>query len=271
MIVFRTIKYKIKSVVSFFVNNFFKILTVLLLCLYFCNKQKSNELIKTFYSKYIIELLLPNSMFCEKVRINGVQYTHYRELQDKINAFCSDNTYTINILKENILLDSWIKDINIQKQFPNTLTINITEYTPFALWFDEDENKLKLIDQFGNIIKIRDNEMPVFQDLLIVKGKDFKSEINSFFNLLSIHYNIAYDLKEIERVGRRRWNLILKNGILIKMPEEDKDIFSVWNTLEKVLSIYGLDVDLLEIDLRIKNKIFLKYKNTTVNEIKKIK
>ena len=82
------------------------------------------------------------------------------------------------------------------------------------------------------------------------------------FNLLSIHNNISNNLVKIIRVGDRRWNLILKNGLIIKLPEEDKDFFKIWKELEHIITIYQNNSDLETIDLRIKNKLYLKYKNS---------
>ena len=88
---------------------------------------------------------------------------------------------------------------------------------------------------------------------------------------MSIYYEISSKVFKIERIGNRRWNLILKNNIVVKLPEENENIFNAWNNLNKIINIHGLDIGLEEIDLRIKDRIYLKYKDQVAEEIKNIK
>jgi cell division septal protein FtsQ len=175
---------------------------------------------------------------------------------------------TVEMLKQEIIKDPWIKDLYIQKKFPDSLKINIIEYNPFAI-LGNDSKKLELIDEYGDTINISQEEVKKFNYLLIIVGDNFKDEINGLFNLLSVYYNITNNLVRVERISNRRWNLTLKNKIVVKMPEEDGDnVYEAWNTLSKILDIYGVEIDLEEIDLRIKNRVFMKYSSDAIKEIK---
>ena len=233
----------------------------------FIQKEYWKTIIDFFVSYYKEQITTINKNICNKVVINGIKYSNYNNIQSSINDYCNNNDVSIKDLKNNILADYWIRDLYIQKQFPNTLRININEYNPFAI-LTKDGFSYNLIDEYGDIINIPKKDIENFKHLLIIFGDDIKSEINNLFNLLSIYYNITLKLVQVDRIGDRRWNLILQDGILIKMPEEDENIFEAWNNLDKILNIYGLDVDLQEIDLRIKDKIYLKYKDKTAEEIK---
>ena len=150
----------------------------------------------------------------------------------------------------------------------NILTINIIEYTPFAIWI-KNSKELYLIDQFGDKINIDETEIGKYNQLLLLKGEGFNSEdVNSFFNLLLVYNDIAIELKEIERIGNRRWNLIFKNNMVVKFPDENRDIINAWNNLNQLLKNDYILNDIEEIDLRVKNKTFLKYKNGIVENIK---
>jgi hypothetical protein len=222
------------------------------------------DLIKKVYEKQVLAI---NSNICSKLIINGIKHANYGRIQNHINDYCSGNNMVIEVLKQKIIEDPWIRDLYIQRKFPNSLKIYIIEYNPFALLIGKD-NSTQLIDEYGTVINIIQDDMTKFSHLLVITGDNFKSEINNLFNMLSIYYNIAENLAKIERVGNRRWNLVLKNNVIIKMPEENDDIFDAWIVLDKIFSIYGFDIDLREIDLRIKDKVFLKYKNNTAQEIK---
>lgn len=222
---------------------------------------------KNYYNDKIIKL---NKNICDKVIINGIKYSDYNYIQNNINEYCSSKKISIKKLKNALMEDYWIKDLYIQKIYPDTLKINIIEYNPFAIYTDNNIN-YHLIDEFGNEIKIPKKEISNFDYLFVISGENIKDKINDLFNLLSIYYNISNKVYKIERVGNRRWNLFLKNNILVKLPEENENIFNVWNNLDKIINIHGLDIGLEEIDLRIKDKIYLKYKNKIAEEIKNIK
>lgn len=210
-----------------------------------------------------------NNNICSRLVINGIKYSNYNKIQGYVNSYCNNNIVTMEQLRNNILKDCWIKDLYIQKQFPNTLKVNIIEYNPFAI-LTKDNQQYELIDEYGNTINIPQEEIINFSYLLVVVGDNVKQEINNMFNLLSIYYNVTRELIKIERISDRRWNLILKGNIIVKMPEESNDNLFAWMILNKLINIHGITVDLEEIDLRIKGKIYLKYKEKTIKEIKNI-
>ena len=223
------------------------------------------------YAKKFYQKNLENRNVCDKVIINGIKYSNYSYIQKNINSYCSDKNISILDLKDNIMKDYWIKDVYIKKIYPSDLKIDIIEYNPFAI-YTEDNVNYNLIDEYGDIINIPKEDISDFNYLLIISGdKKTKEQINDLFNILSTYYDLSNKISKIERIGSRRWNLILENNIVVKMPEEDNNIFNTWNNLDKIINIYGLDLDLEEIDLRIKDRIYLKYKEKTANEIKNIK
>jgi cell division septal protein FtsQ len=228
-----------------------------LIIILFWKGEESVEFIKKFYRNNIEQTLVRNISVCNNIEVKGNDNLDYKKLRDNIDIFCNDKNYDLEILKNSIMEDPWVKDIYLKKIMPDKFKIEIVEYYPFAIFFDG--KKHNLVDQFGNIINVNDKELRNFKYLLVAGGNGFKEEINSFFNLLSVHDDITKNLQKIERIGGRRWNLTLKNGLLIKLPEEDENIFEVWNILEKILNIYGLVVDLESIDLRIKDRVYLQY------------
>lgn len=236
-----------------------------------------------FYRKEIIERQIKkidsnltkfsdslNKNICNRLTIEGIKYANYNQIKNLVQNYCSDPSFTILNLENKIIQDPWIQEVYIHKKLPNSLAINIIEHTPFALLKD-DSSKFKLIDSFGNIVNIPENEVYTFNFLLKIIFSNFdKIEINNLFNILSVHSNLAKKIKSIERIGNRRWNLRLDNNILIKMPEEDDEILESWNVLDNILGIYGLEIGLKEIDLRINGKVFLKYDDNIAKEIKNL-
>ncbi len=243
------------------------LLLILIVILIFFKEKHINKLLDNINSYYKKQIFNVNYNICNRLIINGIKYSNLHKIQKLVNNYCLKQDVTIENLRAEILKNPWIKDVFIQKKFPNSLVINIIEYNPFAITVNE-EKKIKLIDEFGDIINISDKETKQFNHLFMITGENFKSEVNNLFNLLSIYYDIARKATKARRVGNRRWDLILNNNIIAKLPEEGDDIADSWVILDKIINIYGFDVDLEEIDLRLKDKIFLKYKNRVAEEIK---
>jgi len=191
---------------------------------------------------------------CANIEINGIERASIERINKKRAEFCElDNKNDMTILLESLRQDPWIKDITIKRRLPDTLQINIEEYLPFALL--KYDGGLHLIDENGTVIKIDDNEKRGYYNLLIIAGDGAEEDIYSLFNLLSSNPDLASRLKSALKISRRRWNLILDNGIVVKMPEDN--ILEAWKRLDKILSINGSEIGLKTIDLRNKDKIYL--------------
>ena len=165
----------------------------------------------------------------------------------------------------------WLKNIVIKRNLLNQLYIIITEYQPIALWFDGA--KKFLVDKDGDIIislnKIPDDEKSEFENMLIFSGLGANKNIKSFFNIITINQNISSLIYSAHWVGERRWNLILLDGTLIKMPENN--IYNAWQNLAKIYNNNNPEIkNLKTIDLRIENKIYLEYQKNNKTTIEKI-
>ena len=109
------------------------------------------------------------------------------------------------------------------------------------------------------MINIKEDEIKLFNKLLIIVGEPTKDDIYNIYNMLSIYNNITNKIFKIVRINNRRWNLILKNNIVVKLPEEDENMLLVWKTLDDLLSLKNFEENLLYIDLRVQNKVYLQY------------
>ena len=196
---------------------------------------------------------------CKNIIINGLKYSDYKYVQNNINEYCSNKEKTLKILRNSIIKDPWIKDLKIVVKLPNTTIININEYNPFALLTNDNKN-YKLVDESGIIIETNQNDISMFGYLLKITGDNIKDyEMNNLFNIMSIHSEITKNINSITRIGNRRWNIVFTNNIIVKMPEYDEYMLDTLNILDNIIKIDGIMSNLKEIDMRNKDKIYLKY------------
>ena len=100
-----------------------------------------------------------------------------------------------------------------------------------------------------------------YYNLIFITGDGAKENIYGLFNMLSTKPYLFGRIKSIIRIGNRRWNFELDNGIIIKMPEND--IIEAWEKLDKIISIKGSEINIKSIDLRNKDKILLEEDKAT--------
>ena len=163
--------------------------------------------------------------------------------------------YSIDTQKklEEILKISWVYKAAISKKAPNSIIIKITERSPIAYW--QFNNKIHLIDTFGNIIKTK----KIFFGKPFLIGKGANKDAITFVRLLNKYK--FFKIKHAVYIGERRWDAIMENGIIVKLPDEN-----VEEAIQKYLSLAAntpLDYEqITSIDMRyIKdNKIHIQTK-----------
>jgi cell division protein FtsQ len=148
---------------------------------------------------------------------------------------------------------NWVKSAAVERQFPSTLSVSITERVPIALW--QDDGKVKLIDEEGKIID--DANLENFTNLIIMVGKDAPSHIEALLGMIRSEPEIADRVSSVIRISERRWNIRLRNDIEIKLPEEAPQ--KAWKYLAQIQKDSQiLDSNVKNIDLRVAEKMFVK-------------
>ena len=152
--------------------------------------------------------------------------------------------------KENLERLSWVKHAKVMRFLPSTVQIVIEERTPFAVW--QIGGKMHLIDAEGRRIAAVSREDYARLPLVVGEGAPDKAE--QLFKILSGHADLRDRMLAAVRVGERRWNLKLKNGIEIKLPEERVDgALARLAELENVRDVLNADIE--SIDLRLGDRI----------------
>lgn len=167
----------------------------------------------------------------------------------------------VKILKEKL---PWVNEITITRNMPDDLNIAITEYQPFAIW--QNEGKKYVTDKDGNLIKI--NDLEEFKHLVILSGEGANKNARSIFNIFTTNPEVSSNVYSATWIGGRRWDIRLENGLLIKLPESG--IGDAWQSLVKIYNLPGATDGLKIIDLRIKDKLYLEYDDSSIKKLKNI-
>ncbi len=146
----------------------------------------------------------------------------------------------------------WIESVAIERNLPNALVLTVKERNPQAIW--QYKGQLYLIDRSGALITKEGIEQ--FARLPVIVGEDANTFFESLYIFMSEEPELMDNVQSIIRVGGRRWNVRMKNGIEIKLPEEKPDV--AWRRLAKLQREKKiLDRKIKYIDLRVEDRLFI--------------
>ena len=156
-----------------------------------------------------------------------------------------------------LLANPWIADAAVLKLYPDRLQITITERQAFALW--QKDGRVGVIAADGTVLEPFVEDRYVRLPLVVGRGAERKAK--DFLAVLDRYPDIRSQLRASIMVADRRWNLRLKNGIDVRLPETH-----VEQALERLVALDRekkiLSRDILAIDLRLPDRVTLRLSDT---------
>lgn len=213
-----------------------------------------DEIKNNFY-----KTLIKQGFVVKNINIQGVDFFDKNEIIKVININNKSPIFLLDLndLLARLLLNiSWIKNVQIQRKYPNSIIITIKEREPICYF--QKQADLYLIDKEGVLIKSK----KTIKNGIIIAGNNGNKMA---FNLLETlkKYNIT-NIVSASYIGSRRWNLEMDNEVIVKLPENDLEhSISKLKTLIDEKNILKKNINL--IDLRLSNKILIKENRSKLN------
>jgi cell division protein FtsQ len=143
----------------------------------------------------------------------------------------------------------WIADATVRKLYPDRLEIQVVERDPFALW--QKDGTIRVISPDGTEIGPVDLR---FAHLPVVVGKGAGQRARDFLKVLDAEPAIRDQVRAAILVSERRWNLRLKNGIDVRLPETDVPAaLALLARLDRTKKL--LTRDIVAVDLRLPDRV----------------
>ena len=148
---------------------------------------------------------------------------------------------------------AWVKNATVQKLFPGTLRVDLVEREPYALW--QLAGIVSLIDRDGEVIGELGDER--FASLPLVVGAGANKRAGELMAMIAPHPSVATRLRAAVRVADRRWNLMLDNGVEVRLPETGAD--AALAELDDLTVKQGLMArDITLVDLRLADRVVVR-------------
>jgi len=220
------------------------------------HQRKSKKIFLYFFLLFVFGSI--NNISLNKIKFHGLDKINITGLKDidnklllkNIKSLDLDNLFLINgnKIKEVMDSNSQIENYIILKKYPSTLNIKIKK-TNFLAKVNLDNQEF-LVGSNGKLSKINNSN----DNLPYIFGKPKISEFLKFKKIID-NSKISYkEIKSFYYFKSRRWDIELKNNILIKLSKEntknsldDAFVFLSQNVLNKSIII----------DARISNQIII--------------
>jgi cell division protein FtsQ len=209
------------------------------------------------------EALAAGGLAIEEVSVTGRTYADKARLQTALGAErgASILHFDIGDARRRLETVEWVDRATIMRLWPNTLRIALVERRPIAIW--QLDGRLMLIDRYGQIIS--GQHLSNFPNLPQIVGVGAASAAADLIELMEEFPDLEARMSAAVRVGGRRWNLRLDNGIDVKLPDQgEREALALLSGIEKRHRL--LSRDAAEIDLRVPERLVLKLRKRDVVE-----
>jgi cell division protein FtsQ len=154
------------------------------------------------------------------------------------------------VVRDKLKGNPWIADATVLKLYPGRLQIDIVERSPFALW--QQDGRLSVIADDGAVLEPYLSRR--FISLPLVVGKGAETHARDFLALLGQYPQVRSTTKAAVFVGERRWNLRLKDGLDIRLPENDvANALASLSRLDQEEHLFSRDI--VAIDMRLPDRL----------------
>lgn len=151
-----------------------------------------------------------------EIAISGQVLTSEREVLDAL-AITPDMTifeFDAQTARDRVAELPAIADVALRKVYPDRLIVEVTEITPVARW--RVDGVTFLVDATGKQIgeaSYADEELP------LVIGDGAADDAMVMIRALSRHPDLEAGLAALSRIADRRWDMIYKTGLRVRLPE----------------------------------------------------
>lgn len=123
----------------------------------------------------------------------------------------------IDAARQRLLALPWVADASVGRRLPDTLIVDIVERRPAALW--QYRQRVVAIDRTGQLLTT--DSLERFGQLPLVVGPGANRRAGEILARLEHHPALAKNVEAALLVGGRRWDLRLRTGETMALPEGD--------------------------------------------------
>lgn len=199
---------------------------------------------------------LPGLFPLHSVRLSAApQRVDTPEVLQAVRNEVHGNLFTVDIERLRATLEKlpWVRSVNIRREFPNRLTVQLEEHQSLARW-----NNVALVNQQGEVF-VAESEQ-VLPGFIGQEGysKEVAQQYAQFTRQLA---KLNLQVAQLAQSPRHAWQLHLSNGMVLELGSEDMQ-----QRLDRFVSVYpyslaGMQGSVKYVDLRYRNGFAVQLKH----------
>jgi len=158
--------------------------------------------------------------------------------------------FDVEEARDRLKTNPWIADATVLKLYPDRLQIGIKEREAFALW--QQAGRVSVVAGDGTVLEPYVNGGVI--RLPLVVGLGAAARAKEFLAWLDRYPDLRDQVRASVLISERRWNLRLRNGLDIRLPETGvEQALVTLASLDKDKKL--LSRDIVAIDLRLPDRV----------------
>lgn len=169
-------------------------------------------------SAHIDELMIMAGLGVDEINVTGYRYTLDGDIFAalELGRPTSLLRYNPEAARRRVEALPWVSRATVTRVLPNGVEVRISERTPIAVWLHD--KGASLVDAEGR--KLARVSPSTLSALPRISGAGAPDAVGPLVSLLGAHPALKARVIVSERIGQRRWSLILDNGSRVHLPAE---------------------------------------------------
>lgn len=206
-------------------------------------------------SSLLAEALAGLGFRVDKIEIQGTSTTTPEAVAEAIGVRTGDPSFgfSLKAIQQRVEALGPVQSAVVERLLPGTLVIDVKERDVYAIWqtIQNGHPVFQIVDRKGNVITGQDAALAKRREpsLLLLSGAGAPQQASILLPELKAVPTVFSQVAAAERVDELRWNLILKNHTVVKLPaENEQTALSELAALQASMQL--LDRPVESIDLR---------------------
>jgi cell division protein FtsQ len=177
-----------------------------------------------------------------KLHLDGNVRTKSADIMAALGVRAGQPIFNVDVREARLRLLQlpWVAETDVMRRYPDDISVHIVERTPYARW--QTDKGLVLVERQGRVILPENNGK--FAKLPLLMGEGAPIQAAGFVEAVSRYRGIVKRVSAYQYQSGRRWNLLLDDGVVVKLPETG------WQKELPVLEHLIVDKGVLESDIR---------------------
>lgn len=190
----------------------------------------------------------------QQIYLEGREYANKDAVSKAVGVKTGDPILALSLADMQARLEKIpeVHHARITRELPGALRITLEERIPAVLW--QVNGQHYLMDREGH--KLDRKKYTMTQTLPVVVGEDAPEHLKELLALLDTAPEMKPDVQAAVRVGQRRWNVKLVNGVVIMLPEQGAE--AAWQRFAGLVKNEALlSKAVRQIDMRMDDRVFI--------------